>query len=72
MNWEEYVYMLNYTTNFEGTYRMSIEAFYNLLDVIREDLTLLFAQSTCLTSGNEPIYPELILVMGLRLLTGDS
>eukprot|EP00957_Ditylum_brightwellii_P126758 9662128-Ditylum_brightwellii.AAC.1 len=66
MNWEEHVQMLKYTDDFEGTYRMSIEALYTLLDAIREDLTLSFAKSVCSTSGNKPIYPELILAMGLR------
>eukprot|EP00957_Ditylum_brightwellii_P190909 14536985-Ditylum_brightwellii.AAC.1 len=65
MNWEEHVQMLEYTNDFEGTYRMSIGAFYALLDAVREDLTLSFAKSSCSTSGNEPIYPELILAMGL-------
>eukprot|EP00957_Ditylum_brightwellii_P201288 15324937-Ditylum_brightwellii.AAC.1 len=64
--------MLEYTDDFKGTYRMSIETFYNLLDAVREDLTLLFVQSACSTSGNGPIHPELILAMGLRFLTGDS
>eukprot|EP00957_Ditylum_brightwellii_P185669 14136476-Ditylum_brightwellii.AAC.1 len=65
MNWEEPVHMLDYTNDFKGTYRMSIEAFYTLLDAVREDLTFSFMQSACSTSGNEPIYPELILAMGL-------
>ena len=64
--------MLEYTDNFEGTYRMSIEAFYTLLDAVREDLTLSFVQSACSTLRNKPIYPDLILAMGLRFLTGDS
>eukprot|EP00957_Ditylum_brightwellii_P104417 7952647-Ditylum_brightwellii.AAC.1 len=72
MDWEEHVYMIEYTNNFEGTYWMSIEAFNTLLGVIREDITLLFTQSTCSTLGNALIYPELILAMDLRFLTGDS
>eukprot|EP00957_Ditylum_brightwellii_P165580 12605408-Ditylum_brightwellii.AAC.1 len=51
---------------------MSIEAFSALFDAIKKGITLLFMQSTCSTSRNEPIYPKLILVMGLRFLTGDS
>eukprot|EP00957_Ditylum_brightwellii_P154988 11796369-Ditylum_brightwellii.AAC.1 len=65
MNWEEHLQMLEYRNNFEGIYRMSIGALYTLLDAVIEDLTLLFAQSAHSTSGNEPIYPELILAMGL-------
>eukprot|EP00957_Ditylum_brightwellii_P064172 4869032-Ditylum_brightwellii.AAC.1 len=37
MNWKEHVQMLEYMNNFRGTYRMSIEAFYTLLDAVRED-----------------------------------
>eukprot|EP00957_Ditylum_brightwellii_P004125 314591-Ditylum_brightwellii.AAC.1 len=65
MNWEEHVQMLEYMNDFKGTYRMSIEAFYTLLVAVREDLTLSFVHSAPLTSGNEPMYPELILAMGL-------
>eukprot|EP00957_Ditylum_brightwellii_P115441 8804720-Ditylum_brightwellii.AAC.1 len=65
MNWEEHVYMLEYTNDFEKTYQMSIEAFNNILNAIREDITLSFAQSTHPTLGNKSIYPELILAMGL-------
>eukprot|EP00957_Ditylum_brightwellii_P181577 13831009-Ditylum_brightwellii.AAC.1 len=52
MNWEEHVQILKYTNDFKGTYRMSIEAFYTLLDAIREDLTLSFVQAACLALGN--------------------
>ena len=72
MNWKEHVKMLNHINDFEGTYRMSEQSFNALLEGIREDITLSFIHSSQSSSGNDPIYPELILGMCLRFLVGDS
>ena len=64
--------MLNYINDFEGTYRMSEHSFSVLLEGIREDITLSFIHSSQSSSGNDPIYPELVLAMSLRFLVGDS
>ena len=51
---------------------MSEHSFNVLLEVIREDITLSFVHLSQSSSGNDPIYPELILGMCLRFLVGDS
>ena len=72
MNLTEHIEMINYISDFEGTYRMSEQSFNALLEGIREDITLSFIHSSQSSSGNDPIYPELILGMCLRFLVGDS
>ena len=64
--------MLNHINDFEGTYHMSEHSFSVLLEEIREDITLSFIYSSQLISGNDPMYPELVLAMSLRFLVGDS
>ena len=64
--------MLRHVNDFDGTYRMSEHAFNVLLEGIRDEITVNILQSNRSTSGNEPIYPEIILAMCLRLLIGDS
>ena len=54
MNWTEHVEMLNYISDFEGTYRMSEHSFNILLEGIREDITLSFIYSSQ-TMANEAI-----------------
>ena len=72
MNWANHLQMLRHVNDFEGTYPMSEHSFNVLLDGIREGITVSFLQSNRSTSGNEPIYLELILAMCLRFLIGDS
>jgi len=65
-DWDKHVEMLEYTNNFEHRFRMKREHFEYLLDAVRDAITVDFARSSNSTGGNEPIYPEMILAMGLR------
>ena len=68
MNWPDHLKMLRHVNDFDGTYRMNEDAFNTLLEGIRGEITVSFLQSNRSTSGNEPIYPEIILAMCLRFL----
>ena len=72
MNWGNHLQMLRHVNDFDGTYRMNEDAFNTLLEGIRGEITVSFLQSNRSTSGNEPIDPEIILAMCLRILIGDS
>ena len=65
-DWDGHVAMLIYTNKFENRFRMTPEHFEYLLNAIRDAITVDFARSSNSTGGNEPIYPEMILAMGLR------
>ncbi len=47
---------------------MSWRMFDDLVEELRIPLTILFVQSMRSTSGNKPIYPEVIVAIGLRVL----
>ncbi len=68
MDWEYHVDMLEYTNEFEQRFWMSRSMFDDLVEELRIPLTVSFAQSLRSTSGNEPIYPEMIVAIGLRIL----
>ena len=60
--------MLEHTNKFEQRFRMSRQMFDDLVEELRVPLTVSYAQSMRSTSGNEPIYPEVIVAIGLRIL----
>jgi hypothetical protein len=47
---------------------MSRSMFDDLVEELRIPLTILFVQLMRSTSGNKPIYPEVIVAIGLRIL----
>jgi hypothetical protein len=54
---------------------MSLEAFNQLLELLRPSITVDVVKSNAssgLYSSNQPIYPELILGIGLRWLAGGN
>jgi hypothetical protein len=52
---------------------MPLSAFNYLLEELCESITVSCLKSMCSTSGNEPIYPEVIVVVGLGFLeVGDT
>ncbi len=71
-NWENHKIELVETDQFHISMRMEVEHFDELLDEPRSEITLSYCHSMNLTSGNDPIYPEVILACGLQYLTGDS
>ena len=51
---------------------MSEMMFDRLLEELRDCLTISYKHSFSSTSGNEPIFPEVIMACGIRFLSGDS
>ena len=68
VDWEYHVEMLEHTHEFEQRFWMSRQMFDDLVEELRVPLTVSYAQSMRSTSGNEPIYPEVIVAIGLRIL----
>jgi len=64
--WDAHEDMLLQTDAFDQRFRMPEEHFYPLLDAIRDAITVDFKRSRNSTGGNDPIYPEVVIVMGLR------
>jgi hypothetical protein len=56
--------MLEYTNEFEQRFWMSWSMFDDLVEELHIPLTVSFTQSLRSTSGNEPIYPEMIVAIG--------
>ena len=65
LNWNEHVQKLQHEGTFNRMYRMSLESFNKLVDLLREEITVDFAKSSNSTRGNEPIFPELVVAAGL-------
>jgi hypothetical protein len=72
LNWEESLHKERHQQSFESKYHMSETAFFTLLDMLRDSITVNFIKSRNSTKGNDPIFPELILATGLRFLGGSS
>ena len=71
--WDEHVRMLLLENQFERTYRMSHEAFQNLVELLRPDISVDEAMSYVSSSGStQPIIPELVLHCLLRYLSGGT
>ena len=68
VDWEEKIRMLEYTNEFKKRFRMSRSMFDDLVDELHVPLTVLFVKSMNSTSGNEPMYPEVIVAISLRIL----
>jgi hypothetical protein len=70
LNWDEHVKKLCHTQTFSTYYHMSEETFTILLATIHDDITTNYIKSMNLTSGNNFIYPELVLTSGLEFMGG--
>jgi hypothetical protein len=64
VDWEQHGSMLEYTNKFRKRFRMCDD----LVEELRIHLTVSFVQSMRSTSGNKPIYPEVVVAIGLRIL----
>lgn len=71
LNWDDHVERERHTGSFHSKYHMSEESFNNLVDMLRPSITVDFQKSLNSTSGNTPIYPELVVATGLRFLGGE-
>jgi hypothetical protein len=72
LNWVQHVLKLLHTKEFGQTYRMSHDAFQTLLDILRPTITVDVVKSRNSTPSSEPIYPELVMHIGLRWLAGGA
>ena len=68
VDWEQHGSMLEYTNEFRKRFRMCRSMFDDLVEELRIHLTVSFVQSMRSTSGNKPIYLEVIVAIGLRIL----
>ncbi len=60
--------MLEYTNEFEKRFWMSWSMFDDLVEELHIPLTILFVHSMRSTSENKPVYPEVIVAIGLWIL----
>ena len=65
---DEHVNKFLHAGTLEQRYRMTLDMLNNLIDQLREVLTVSFKHSLSSTSGNNPIYPEMIVAVSLRFL----
>eukprot|EP00978_Attheya_sp_CCMP212_P033435 scaffold134925_cov24-Attheya_sp.AAC.1 len=68
LDWNGHVEKLRHTGGFESRYHMTEKSFMTLVNVLRDRITVNYAQSMRLTGGNAPIYPELVCGVGIRYL----
>ncbi len=68
LSWESHVTVLVHENLFTRTYRMSADAFQNLRALLGESIYLQAHRSPV----PEPIYPELVMVVGIRYLSGGK
>ena len=66
--WQEHRDLLIETDQFANRFRMPPEHWDYLLEGIRAAITVDYEKSRDSTGGNDPIYPEIIMAMGLRFL----
>jgi hypothetical protein len=78
MEWDKHITMKVYTGTFNRTYRMSKSSFDNLVNIIRQEITLDLDLVQRFGKPNEKeeldhIYPELVVAVSLRyFLAGGS
>jgi hypothetical protein len=60
--------MLEYTDQFKQRFWISLQMFDDLVDELRVPLTVSYVQLMRSTSGKKSIYPEVIVLTGLRIL----
>jgi hypothetical protein len=61
LNWAEHVRKLGHEHAFDRTYRMSVAAFYRLLDLLRDDLTTMTESPHGGYHDTDAVEPELIM-----------
>ena len=72
LNWAEHVRKLGHEHAFDRTYRMSVTAFYRLLDLLRDDLMTMNESQHGGYHDTDAVEPELIMAIGIRWLAGGS
>ena len=66
--WESHIAKLQHEKLFKRTYRMSVNAFRTLRDLLGPSIDLKAYRSPV----PEPIYPELVMAVGIRYLSGGK
>ena len=66
--WDSHIERLVHETLFQRTYRMSLEAFRNLKELLGPTICLKAYRSPV----PEPIYPELVMAVGIRYFSGGK
>ena len=64
IDWQEHLAKEQHTGNFNSQYHMEYPIFCVLVDILRPWITVDFQKSMNSTSGNIPIYPELVVATG--------
>ena len=73
VNWDEHIERLVHNNKIEQRFRMPLSVVNYLIYELREPLTVSVKHSVSSTSGNEPIYPKVIIAVGLWFLgCGDT
>lgn len=72
LDWSEHKDAMIGDGTFYCKMHMDVAAFDNLVEWLREDLTVNELQSRQSSSGGGPIYPEMIVATGLRWLGGEK
>jgi hypothetical protein len=70
LDWDAYVCKLNHRKEFQKTFRMEESTFNLLCTLFRPSITVDVMKARA--SGAEPIYPKLVMVVGLRWLAGSQ
>lgn len=71
IDWNDHVRRLLHCNQFDSKYHMPLDSFQKLVNLLRDDITVDFTKSMNSTSGNIPIFPEMIVGCGLRYLGGE-
>ena len=66
LDWDKHVHQCLHDNTFNNKYRMSYEAFCNLVDLLRGDLQKVY----CMSRHGGVLYTELIVAIGVRWLSG--
>ena len=73
VTWGRHVEVLQHRGEFGRTYHMELATFEKLVEILRPAVTLDATKSSNSTQGESmPIYPELVVAVGLRWLGGGK
>jgi DDE superfamily endonuclease len=70
--WSDYVAELIHQNEFNVTFRMSLESFQKLANLLRPALSVDELQSDRASNGRGPVLPELVIAMSSRWLAGGQ
>lgn len=71
LSWDRHVEYLHEINLFESVYRMKEKTFNKLVDKIWYKIAVDELQSMRSTSSNDPIYPEMVVALGICFLGGE-